>query len=123
MLKVHAQKLGDVRLLRLQGRIVIADTTTLRDAVLSQSDASAVVLDLARVSGIDARGLGVLLELREQTQAKGIEFRLMNVTKLVGQVLEITRLNSVFEISSEEEVVSEASGGRLAAAVETAACD
>lgn len=122
MLKVHTLKLGNVTILRLQGRIVTGETTTLRNAVLSQPDASALVLDFARISGIDAGGLGVMLELREQTQSRGIEFRLMNVTKLVQQVLEITCLDSVFEISSEKEVLSTALRGRPAAAVETARC-
>jgi anti-anti-sigma factor len=108
MLKVHVQRFADITILRLQGRIVIGETTTLRKAVASQSDTSALVLDLARVSGIDAAGLGVMLELREQTQLKGIEFRLMNVTRLVQQVLEITCLNSVFEIASKNDVQSAA---------------
>ena len=123
MLKVHAQKLEEVALLRLWGRIAIGETTTLRDAVLSRPDACVVVLDLAQVSGIDARGLGVMLELREELQSRGIEFGLMNVTRLVQQVLEITHLDSVFETFSKEEVMSAASRGRLAAAaVETAPC-
>jgi anti-anti-sigma factor len=71
------------------------------------------VLDFARVNRIDAGGLGVLLELREQTKARGIEFKLMNVTKLVKQVLEITRLDSVFEISSELELTSAAAASVL----------
>jgi anti-sigma B factor antagonist len=128
VLKVHAQKIGDTVILRLRGRIVIGETATLRGAVGSRSDAGAVVLDLARVSGIDARGLGVMLELREQLQSKGIEFRLMNVTRLVRQVLEVTRLDSVFETSSEAAVLPEAespseeSRDRPAAAVETTPC-
>jgi anti-sigma B factor antagonist len=104
MLKVHTRRLGDVSVLCLQGQIVTGETSALRDAVLSQSEASAVVLDLARVSRIDAGGLGVLLELRSQTHLKHIDFRLMNVTKLVRKVLEITCLDSVFEISSAENV-------------------
>lgn len=122
MLKVHTQKVGNVTILRLQGRIVNGETTTLRNAVNSQSDVSAVVLDLARVSRVDAGGLGIMLELREQIQSKGIEFRLMNATKLIRQVLEITRLNSVFEITSEAEVLSATSSGRPAAVVETVPC-
>jgi anti-sigma B factor antagonist len=108
MLKVHTGKLGDVTVLCLQGQIVTGETSTLRDAVLLQSEASVVVLDLARVSRIDAGGLGVLLELRGQTLSRHIEFRLINVTKMVRRVLEITRLDSVFETSSTESVVSAA---------------
>ena len=47
MLKVHAKNLGTVAILCLQGRIVNGETATLRDAVRSQSQVSAVVLDLA----------------------------------------------------------------------------
>jgi anti-anti-sigma regulatory factor len=47
-----------------------------------------------------------MLELREQAQSKGIEFKIMNVTKLVQQVLEITRLNTVFEVTSEKDLQS-----------------
>ena len=119
MLKIHTQKLREVTTLYLQGRIVIGETKILLNAVLSQSEASVVVLDLVNVTGVDAHGLGVLLELREQTQSKGIEFRLMNVTRLVRQVLEITRLNTVFEVSSEAEVLSKASRAQPTTAVET----
>jgi anti-anti-sigma factor len=106
MLKVQAEKLGTFTILHFQGRIVngIA-TTTLREAVFAQTRASTVVLNLAQVDLIDAGGLGALLELREWTQSKRIEFRLMNVTRLVQHVLEITRLDSVFETTSQEMVL------------------
>src|SRR5262249_8521795 len=91
MLRVHITIFGNVAVLCVQGRIVRGETEVLRNAVLQQR-ASVVVLDLARADTIDAGGLGVLLELRQYTQSKGIEFRLKNVTKLVRQILEITRL-------------------------------
>jgi anti-anti-sigma factor len=87
----------------MQGQIVNGETETLRQAVQSQRDASTVVLDLSQVSIVDARGLGAMLELREQAQSKGISFKLMNVGKLVGRVLEVTRLDSVFEVTSGVE--------------------
>jgi anti-anti-sigma factor len=112
-LKVHAEKLGDVVVLHIQGRIVYGiATTTLREAVFAQAGASAVLLDLAQVVLIDAGGLGTLLELRQWTQSKGIEFRLMNIRKLVQQVFEITRLDTVFEISSWERMSGAGSGPR-----------
>jgi anti-anti-sigma factor len=104
MLKVHVKKLGNVSILCLQGRIVCGETAVLRKAMDSQTEVSAVVLDLGRVNTIDAHGLGVLLQLREETEVKGIELRLVNVTKLVRRILEITRLDSVFEINSKPEV-------------------
>lgn len=106
MLKIHTQKYGNIAILCLQGRIVTGQIESLANAVNSQSGISAMVLDLSRISRIDARGLGAMLELRQQAQANGITFKLMNVTILVRQLLEITRLDSVFEIVSEQDVKS-----------------
>lgn len=102
MLKVETTRFGNIAVICVQGKIVRFEIESLRRAVLAQADASVVVLDLARVSTIDAAGLGMMLELRQQTESRGIEFRLRNVTKLVRRVLEITRLDSVFDIGRTE---------------------
>ena len=112
MLKVHAKNLGTVAVLCLQGRIVKGETEMLRKALHSLSEVRAVILDLARVTTVDAGGLGVMLELREQAESKGIRFELMNVNKLVSRVLEVTRLDSVFEVTSGVEFFPAVSRGR-----------
>ena len=122
MLKVHARNLGNVAFLCMQGQIVNGETETLRKAVYSQSHVSTVVLDLARVSIVDAGGLSVMLQLREQVQAKGIGFKLMNVSKLVGSVLEVTRLDSVFEVTSGVEFFPAVSRRQPASAMRFASC-
>ena len=98
MLKVYARNLGNVAVFCLQGRIVNGETRVLREAVRAQTHVTAVVLDLARVTAIDAHGLGTMLELRRETIARGVRFKLMNVSKFTNRVLEVTRLDSVFEI-------------------------
>lgn len=103
MLKVNARNLGNVAVLSLQGQIVNGDTEILRDALQSRPEVSAIILDLARVTIVDAGGLGVMLELREQAESKGIRFELMNVTKWVSRVLEVTHLDSVFKITAAVE--------------------
>src|SRR5215470_16636659 len=104
MLKVNITKFGKLSVLCVEGKIVRGETDVLKWAVLAEGDASVVVLDLARVTTIDAGGLGVMLELREHTESRGIEFRLRNVTKLVMNILEITCLDSVFELSNRPEL-------------------
>ena len=111
MLRILSRNLGSVCILCLQGKLVIGENDRLVRTVQSVSDAGTVVLDMAHVSMIDANGLGVLLELREELQAKGIEFELRNVTNLVSQVLELTRLNSVFTVTSGVEFFSTLSCG------------
>jgi anti-anti-sigma factor len=103
MLKVHAKTFGSVVVLCLQGRIVRGETAILRKAIDSQVNVGTIVLDLTRVSTIDAHGLGVMLELREQSLTRRTGFKLKNVTKLVSRVLEITHLDSVFEVTSGAE--------------------
>ena len=126
MLKVHARNLGNVAFLCLQGQIVNSDAETLRNAVHlqseAQSDVSTVVLDLARVSTVDAGGLGVMLELRQQVEAKGIGFKLMNVSKMVGRLLEVTRLDTVFEVTSGVEFFPAVSRRRPDSVMELAPC-
>lgn len=102
MLKVHAKKLDTVEVLCLEGRIVSGETEILRNIVqLASGDTSEVIVDLANVSTVDAHGLGMLLQLREQTTARGIHFELRNVSKSLYRLFEITRLNTVFEINCD----------------------
>lgn len=71
---------------------------------------------MAGVSIVDAGGLGAMLELREQAKSKGIRFELMNLNKWVRYVLEVSRLDSVFEVKSEVECLPTVSRNRHAPA-------
>ena len=112
MLKINAKNLEKITIVTLQGEIETAQTEILEGVEQSLSETSAVILDLARVSRIDAHGLGVLLELREQAQTRGIRFELMNVSKFLRGVLEMTHLDAVFQITSEVEFFRAAAAER-----------
>jgi len=101
MLKVHTKRLDAVEVLCLEGQVINGDTETLKSAVQAACDAGDIILDLQNVSVVDAHGLGVLLQLREQALAKGTHFKLINMNKPLYRIFEITRLNTVFEISSD----------------------
>lgn len=105
MLKVHAKKLHKAQILCLEGLIVNGDTDILRTAVQPAPGTSKIILDLSNVTVVDAHGLGVLLQLREQTLANGMGFELMNVSKPLNRLLEITRLDTVFRIDSGVEFI------------------
>ena len=122
MLKVHAKNSGTAAVLCLQGQIVNGETEILRNAVQSLSDVSTVILDFAWVTMVDAGGLGVMLSLREQVQSKGMRFELMNVNKRVSMVLKLTRLDTVFRITSGVEFFPAVSRSRQATAVRLASC-
>ena len=103
MLKVHVKNLETFTVLCLQGQLITGETDNLRTAVQSISNARALILDFSRVTTIDAHGLGVLLDLRQRAQSKGMRFELMNVSKPMRRIFEITRLDSVFDITSSVE--------------------
>ena len=136
MLKVNTRNLGNVTVLCLQGQIVNGETATLRNAVNvqfntanshfdsahSQPRMNAVVLDLARVTAVDARGLGLLLDLRRQTESRGISFKLMNVSESVRRVLEVTRLDSVSDVIPRVEASPSISRTQSASMMKLAPC-
>jgi anti-anti-sigma factor len=110
MLKVQIERLRRMVLLHVHGAMIVGGgLDAFQESAVTVSNASVIVIDLAGVSRIDAAGVGVLLKLREQTEAAGQEFRLMNVTTLVRQVLEISRLDSVFEVWASSDVASASS--------------
>ena len=76
MLKVYSMKLGDVAVLSIQGPFNKWRDGKCETPYALNQQVSAIVLDLSRVTAIDARGLGVMLELQRQTALDGIRFKL-----------------------------------------------
>lgn len=105
MLSMTIQKLGDVSVFHCSGRITAGEENGLRTAVRSQTRVRTVVLDLAEVSAVDAAGVGMLVALRTWSRASGIEFKLMNVTPRVEEVLQLTGLRTAFEVCTLREMM------------------
>lgn len=103
MLKINAKKLDTVEVLSLDGPIINGETESLYNCVQLSPNTSDFILDLSKVTVVDAHGLGVLLQLRERVLANGAHFQLINVSKRLYRIFQITRLNTVFAISSGVE--------------------
>ena len=100
MLKVERKNLGTVSLLNLDGNLLIGETDSVREVVRTLPLNSSVILDLSHVTMVDAHGLGVLLQLREQAIARDMKFGLMNVSSQLREIFSTTRLDTVFQIRS-----------------------
>ena len=97
-------------------RVVVVDvvgklTTTggrtqLRDLihVLSETGHKRFLLNLAGVDYVDSTGMGELVRCFSTVRQKGGEMKLLQVNKRVADLLQVTRLNTIFEIYSEERV-------------------
>jgi anti-anti-sigma factor len=102
MLTVMIENSGNAAVLRCSGRIVAGEEAwTLFNAAISLENKRIVVLDLTRVSGADARGLGVLVFLRQWARGAGVKLQLIP-SKSVQELLELTGLRSLFDIRSSK---------------------
>jgi len=115
MLHVQRKNLGNVSLLNLDGNVLIGNTDGLREVMQTLPATSAVVLDFSRVSLVDAHGLGVLLQMREQAQSKGMKLEFVNVRSQLRELFRMTRLDSVFQIRSGFQMFPRAVMTRVAA--------
>ncbi|MFZ0294899.1 MAG: STAS domain-containing protein [Candidatus Sulfotelmatobacter sp.] len=90
------------------GRIVFGEESSLiRETVKHAiSENNRVVLNLGEVSYIDSGGLGTLVALRTTAQNAGGTIKLTNLTKRVGDLLQVTKLLTVFDVyNSEAEAI------------------
>jgi anti-sigma B factor antagonist len=108
-LKIGTRKLSDgIIVVDCAGRIVFGDeTAALRDRVREIISAdSRIVLNLADVTYIDSGGLGTLVALYTTARNAGGAIKLARLTPRVGDLLQVTKLLTVFEVyNSEEEAV------------------
>lgn len=105
-LHIEVEKSREVAVLQCTGRIVRNEALPLlRKVLTSLSHLRVIVLDLSEVEMLDASGLGVLVSLHNWTSARGIQLKLVNPSKLLREMLELTGLTSVFHISSVDDLV------------------
>jgi anti-sigma B factor antagonist len=107
-LKLSTQTEDGVLVIDCIGRIVFGDESSLlRENVKKAiSENSRIVLNLAEVSYIDSGGLGTLVALRTTALNAGGTIKLANLTQRVSDVLQITKLITVFEaFNSVQEAV------------------
>src|SRR5205823_14669900 len=105
-LKLTTRDQGGVTILSCNGRVVFGDeSSALRDMVkgLIAEGKSNIVINLGGVSYIDSGGLGTLVSLFTSARAAGGDIKLANLTQRVGDLLQITKLLTVFEVCEGEQ--------------------
>jgi anti-anti-sigma factor len=83
---------------RCQGRLVCGLESALFGAAVPLHRREIIIVDLSGVTAIDAAGIGALISLR----AAGTYLRLVEPSETVRQVLRLTNLHTVFDISESE---------------------
>jgi anti-anti-sigma factor len=68
----------------------------------ARTGSGVVEVDLGATSEIDASGLGVLVLLQKRARERGLTTRLLNASRSIHEMLQLTRLDSLFEIGATE---------------------
>jgi anti-sigma B factor antagonist len=103
--KLNTRQVGDVSVIDVSGRITLGEgSSTLRDALrgLVAQGQKKILLNLGEVSYIDSSGIGELVSGFTSVTNGGGELKLLNLTKRVKDLLQITKLYTVFDVHETE---------------------
>jgi anti-sigma B factor antagonist len=104
-MKLNTRQVDGVTILDLSGRITLGEgSVQLRDAIrdLLAKGQKQILLNLADVNYIDSSGIGELVSAYTTVRNQGGELKLLNLTKKVHDLLQITKLYTVFDIKDDE---------------------
>jgi anti-sigma B factor antagonist len=107
-LKLTTRTVQGILVVNCDGRIVFGEESAeLRDAVKKLvTQNNQLVLNLSGVSYIDSGGLGTLVALYTTAHNAGGAIKLSNLTQRVGDLLQVTKLLTIFEVfDSEDEAI------------------
>jgi anti-anti-sigma factor len=113
-LSVQSQKLGNVIVIRCQGRLIVGEETAALQAEVDKRspESKKFVLHLAEVNYVDSGGLGALVRIAGSLRSFRGDLKLCELSKQVSQILQVTNLSSVFRsYGSESEAIAAFSEG------------
>ena len=103
--KLTTRQVGDVTVIDVAGRITLGEgSSALREALrdLVTKNQKKILLNLGDVTYIDSSGIGELVSGFTTVTNSGGSLKLLNLNKRVKDLLQITKLYTVFEVFDEE---------------------
>ena len=104
-MQISSRTLEDVAILDVTGRITLGDgSAALREAVrkVIEDGTKKVLLNLHGVGYIDSSGLGELVGTYSSVRNRGGQVKLVNPSKRIQDLLQMTRLSLVFDVQTDE---------------------
>ena len=104
-MRASTRQLDGVTVVDLSGRITLGEgSVVLRDTVreLIGKGEKKILLNLGDVTYIDSSGIGELVSAFTTVRNQGGELKLLNLTKKVHDLLQITKLYTVFDVKDDE---------------------
>lgn len=104
-MKANSRQVDGVTIVDLSGRITLGEgSVVLRDIVrdIISKGNKKILLNLADVNYIDSSGIGELVSAFTTVRNQGGELKLLRLTKKVHDLLQITKLYTVFDVKDDE---------------------
>jgi anti-sigma B factor antagonist len=104
-MKANTRQVDAVTIVDLSGRITLGEgSVVLRDTIrdLVGKGRKKILLNLGEVTYIDSSGIGELVSAFTTVRNQSGELKLLNLTKKVHDLLQITKLYTVFDIKDDE---------------------
>jgi anti-sigma B factor antagonist len=103
--KMSSRQVGDVTVVDATGRITLGEgASVFRDTIrdLAAKGDKKILVNLADVSYIDSSGIGEMVSSFTTVTNHGGQLKLLSLTKRVKDLLQITKLYTVFEVFEDE---------------------
>ncbi len=99
------KKQGDVCIVDVEGQLIVGNRQELKQKVLDEIERGErkFLVDFSQTGYIDSSGLGVLVSLSKKIREAGGELRLANLNDDLKTLFELTKLDSLFQISDTRE--------------------
>jgi len=94
-------KLNDITVIDVEGQLIVGNRQELKQKVLQELEGGQrkFLIDFAQTGYIDSSGLGVLVSLSKKIREQGGELRLSNLNEDLRTLFELTKLDTLFQIS------------------------
>ena len=103
---IQLRETDGVTLLDVSGRITMGEgSVLLRDRVRDELalGKQQIIINLAGVNYIDSSGLGELTSAFTTAKSRGVTLKLLNLTKRTHELMQITKLYTVFDVYDDED--------------------
>jgi len=105
-MKIYQRNENGISILELEGRITIGEgDVMMREAILALlgSGQDKILLNMSRVSYMDSSGVGELISCQTQVSDAGGQFKLLNISTKIKNLLHIAQILTVFDYFNDEE--------------------
>lgn len=98
-------KLNDITVVDVEGQLIVGNRQELKQKVLQELESGGrkFLIDFSGTGYIDSSGLGVLVSLSKKIREQGGELRLASLNEDLRALFELTKLDTLFQISNNRD--------------------